>query len=117
MNNKKIHNIWAITREYGHLAGAGGVKDVSKQLACALARSGRQVNVVLPCYGFIDPGELGFIPLADPCEPEELLQCEIDMNHPDEIRREGVAFFYKKTKRTIQPIVRSGENRHSRNRY
>ncbi len=29
-NNGSIKNIWIITREYGRLAGVGGVKDVSR---------------------------------------------------------------------------------------
>ncbi len=55
-----IGEIWQITREYDGLAGAGGVKDVSRQLSEALARSKRKVNVVLPLYGFMDPEGLGF---------------------------------------------------------
>ncbi len=60
-----IREIWQITREYDGLAGAGGVKDVSRQLAEALARSKRKVSVVLPRYGFMDPEVLGFS-LAQP---------------------------------------------------
>ena len=56
---KKINNVWMLTREYDGLAGAGGVKDVARQLAEALARSGRKVSVVLPLYGFMDPKQLG----------------------------------------------------------
>ncbi len=56
-----ITNIWMVTREYEGLAGAGGVKDVCRQLANALARSGRAVSVVLPLYGFMKPAELGFV--------------------------------------------------------
>ena len=44
-----------LTREYDGLAGVGGVKDFSRQLAEALVRGGRKVSVIAPLYGFIDP--------------------------------------------------------------
>jgi len=106
VQKKKIKNIWMLSREYGALAGAGGVKDVVSQLAETLARwSGRVVHVVLPCYGFIDPAGLGFRPLADPAAPGELLRCEIDMNHPDKMQKEGVTFFNKKINRVFLYLV------------
>ncbi len=106
VHKNQIKNIWMLSREYGALAGAGGVKDVVSQLAETLARwSGRSVHVVLPCYGFMDPAKLGFIPLADPRDPEELLQCEIDMNLPDEMQRERVGFYYKKIKQVSLYLV------------
>jgi len=77
--------IWMLTREYDGLAGAGGVKDVARQLSEALARSGRQVRVVLPRYGFINPEALGFAPLN--------LGFEVEMNYAGVERREFVRFF------------------------
>lgn len=88
--NTAIHKVWMLTREYDGLAGAGGVKDVARQLAEALARSGRQVSVVLPLYGFMDPLLLGFVPLN--------LAFEVDMHYPAEERREYVRIFAKKRK-------------------
>ncbi len=35
---RDIHDIWMVSREYGELAAAGGVKDVVFQLAKSLAR-------------------------------------------------------------------------------
>jgi starch synthase len=103
---KQIKHIWMVSREYGDLAGAGGVKDVVSQLAETLARwSGRSVNVVLPCYGFMDSISLGFSPLMDPEDMEKVLQCEIDMDHPDERRREKVRYFYKKLNRVSLYLV------------
>ncbi|MEW6220094.1 MAG: glycogen/starch synthase [Thermodesulfobacteriota bacterium] len=58
--------IWMVSREYDRLAGAGGVKDVARQLAEALVRTGRQVTVVLPAYGFLEPAAAGFAPAGDP---------------------------------------------------
>jgi starch synthase len=62
MAKKHIKNVCFITREYDGLAGAGGVKDVCRQLAEALAQGKRNVNVsvILPCYGFINPKLLGY---------------------------------------------------------
>ncbi|MCG2823632.1 MAG: glycogen/starch synthase, partial [Desulfobulbaceae bacterium] len=83
-----INNVWMLTREYDGLAGAGGVKDVARQLAEALARSGRTVSVVLPLYGFMDPKQLGFAALD--------LGFDIDMDYAGEPRREYVRIFAKK---------------------
>ena len=77
-----IDTIWIITREYGALAGAGGVKDVARQLAAALAHGGKKVRVALPLYGFMDPARLGFSPLD--------LTFDLDMSYPQEERREPV---------------------------
>lgn len=80
-----------LSREYGDLAGAGGVKDVVSQLSMTLARwSGRSVHVVLPCYGFMNPEALGFQLLADPQFPGRTLEFEVDLNYPEEERREEV---------------------------
>jgi len=84
-----INTVWLITREYGTLAGAGGVKDVTCQLARALARSGREVSVVLPLYGSMAPRRLGFSRLD--------LDFDLDMSYVDEERREGVSVWHKKT--------------------
>lgn len=108
VQKKPIKNIWMLSREYGFLAGAGGVKDVVSQLAETLGRwSGRVVNVVVPCYGFMDLADLGFSQVTDPCNPEQPLRCEIDMNHPDEIRKEDVTYFFKKINRVSIYLVDS----------
>lgn len=86
-----------LSREYGNLAGAGGVKDVAEQLSCSLAAwSGRKVSVALPLYGFMDAAALGFVPLADPqLEGTELL-FDVEMNYAYEERRESVRVWYGK---------------------
>ncbi len=117
-NRKQIKYIWMVSREYGDLAGAGGVKDVVSQLAETLARwSGRSVHVVLPCYGFMDSIFLGFSPLMDPEDPEKVLQCEIDMDHPDEKRREKVRYFFRKINRVSLYLVDSARFREKRAVY
>ncbi len=85
----QLRTIWMISREYGDLAGAGGVKDVVPQLAESLAAvPDLAVRVVLPLYGFIRPGELGFEPLMDPLNSMRRLEFEVDMNYRMEERRE-----------------------------
>jgi len=87
-----------LSREYGDLAGAGGVKDVVSQLSVALARwSGRSIHVVIPCYGFMNPEELGFRLLTDPLGSEQELHFEVDLNYPEEERREEVRVWVAKT--------------------
>ncbi len=84
-------NIWMLTREYEGLAGAGGVKDMVRQLAASLARwNGRSVHVVLPCYGFIRTEELGFTPVADPRNPKQILEYSLNMNYTDIDREETI---------------------------
>ena len=83
-----INTIWIITREYGALAGAGGVKDVARQLATALTRSGRQVSVALPFYGFMAPESLGFSRLD--------LAFDLDMSYTLEERREEVTVWHRR---------------------
>ena len=100
MKDKPIKNIWMISREYGDLAGAGGVKDVAQQLAEALARwSGRKVRMVLPMYGSIDPAKHGFTLLADPGQPEQALEFMIDLNYDMQERRELCRVWTKRQNR------------------
>ncbi|MDH3392809.1 MAG: glycogen/starch synthase [Desulfobulbaceae bacterium] len=81
-----IKSVWMITREYEGLAGAGGVKDVSRQLAEALVRAGCEVTVMLPLYGSMDPKQLGFKKLPN-------ANLSIDMDYAGEERRETVFFW------------------------
>ena len=91
-------NVWMITREYEGIAGAGGVKDVCRQLAEALvAHGGCRVSVVLPRYGFVDAARLG-LRLADIGSRPGRIGArryerifEVDMNYSVEERRESVA--------------------------
>jgi starch synthase len=97
---KTIREIWMVSREYGNIAGAGGVKDVVAGLSVTLARwTGRSVHVVLPCYGFIQPEKLGFVPMADPLQTYDQLTFETDLNYPEKERRERVAVWYTKIKK------------------
>ncbi|MCK5194227.1 MAG: glycogen/starch synthase, partial [Desulfobulbaceae bacterium] len=83
-----LSNIWLITREYDGLAGAGGLKDVCRQLAQELSRSAK-VSVCLPLYGFMTPQAYGF---------RLLDQFQVDMNYVGEERREDVRIWCKQTK-------------------
>ena len=86
-NNKNIDRIWMVAREYGVIAGAGGVKDVLVGLSEAFARKGLSVKAIIPCYGFIDPDDLDFISMG--------IRFEVDMNYAHMERRETVRFFSK----------------------
>ncbi|MEZ0328497.1 MAG: glycogen/starch synthase [Dissulfuribacterales bacterium] len=48
-----MQTILMISREYGGIAEAGGVKDVVTGLSRALVKKGMEVFVVIPCYGFV----------------------------------------------------------------
>lgn len=103
---EQIKNIWMLSREYGNIAGAGGIKDVACQLAEALARwTGRSVHVVLPLYGFLDVQALGFQPLEDFLCRDRMLQLQIDMHHPDSFVDENVSYFYQKINRVHVYLV------------
>jgi starch synthase len=103
-----IKNIWMLAREYSGLAGAGGVKDVVKQLAGTLARwSGRSVSAVLPLYGFIDPEEQGFSPLQDSLRPARILEYKVCMHYPNVERQESVRVWLKKIDRVNVYLLES----------
>ncbi|MCI5142444.1 MAG: glycogen synthase [Candidatus Electrothrix sp. ATG1] len=80
--------------------GAGGVKDVCRQLSEALVRhAGCDVRVVLPCYGFLDTEAQGFERVQLPCREEAMKMTtvfDVDMNYPDKERRESVSLWMKK---------------------
>lgn len=89
-----IRNIWMVTREYGNLAGAGGVRDMVRQLAVNLARwNGRRVSIVMPLYGFMNLERLGFTPVADPLYPDRQLRYSVQMNYPFNERIEDVEIY------------------------
>ena len=92
---QSITSVWMFSREFGRLAGVGGVKDVVSQLAKALARwNNRTVSVVLPCYGFMDPEKLGFGRLEDPLHPDRLLEFDVAMDYTNLERRERVGVWH-----------------------
>lgn len=101
-----VKKIWMLSREYGNLAGAGGVKDVVYQLSKSLARwSGRSVHVVLPLYGFMSLADSTFKVVDDPLLEGEKLQLAIDMNLPDEKVSESVSFYYARLEKVHVYLV------------
>lgn len=87
MATRTIKNIWFVSREYDGLAGAGGVKDVCRQLAEALGKVAK-VSVILPCYGFLSPKLLGFKVKAS---------LPVTMNYAGLDRQEKVVIWGKKS--------------------
>ncbi|WP_136808003.1 glycogen synthase [Desulfosediminicola flagellatus] len=82
MKQSPVKNIWMIAREYGDLAGAGGVKDVVRQLADALAiDENLSVTIVIPMYGFVQPEEYNLVQQTDPLDPSIPLEFEVAMNY------------------------------------
>ncbi len=110
-----IRSLWMVSREYDGLAGAGGVKDVCRQLAEALVvEAGLEVTVVLPRYGFMDAGKLGFSPLVltngrqpDICGDWSHQDCVLAMDYPDQERRETVSFLEQRRKGVRVILVES----------
>ena len=96
---RKIQNIWLVTREYEGLAGAGGVKDMCRQLAEALARTRRRISVILPCYGLMDPEALGFT---------QVDRFQVDMNYAFKERREEVSIWQRELNR-VRVFLVDGE--------
>ena len=96
----QVRSVWMVTREYDKLAGAGGVKDVCRQLAETLvAGGGCAVRVILPRYGFMDPVGMGFA-LADVDGRIGRIggrryarTFDVDMHYAGEERRETVAIW------------------------
>ncbi len=98
--SRKVQSVWMVSREYDRLAGAGGVKDVCRQLAEVLAAdSNCSVRVIMPRYGFMDATRLGFS-LAGVGQASDRIGgrrydhvFEVDMNYAAEERREKVAIW------------------------
>ena len=108
-NNPGIRKIWMLSREYGDLAGAGGVKDVCKQLAETFARwSGRDVRVVMPLYGFITPEESGCELLMDPLRPDQPLRFNVDMHYTLLERWEEVRVWVWRQAKVTMYLLESG---------
>lgn len=100
IENTLIRSVWIVTREYDKLAGAGGVKDVSRQLAESLAAHAHcAVRVILPRYGFMDAVRLGFTRAEIGGESGRISGrrydhvFDVDMDYAAEERRETVAIW------------------------
>jgi starch synthase len=104
-----IKNIWMLTREYDGIAGAGGVKDVSRQLAEALARLKKSVTVIMPYYGFMNPEKLGF--------RRDSVSFDVDMNYSAEDRRETVALWKRRLQGVTLYLVDADRYREKRSIY
>jgi len=105
-------------REYGELAGAGGVKDVAAQLSRALARwNGRRVCVVLPLYGFMDPDKIGCEPLPDPLFPEKQLSFDVEMNYSGRERDERVRVWHATMNRVKLYFIEAERYQEKQNVY
>lgn len=104
-----IRKIWMLSREYGDIAGAGGVKDVCKQLAETFARwSGRDVRIVMPLYGFIAPEESGCELLMDPLRPDQPLRFDVDMHYTLQERWEEVRVWIRRKAKVTMYLLESG---------
>jgi starch synthase len=53
-----INDVWLVSREMEGIAGAGGVKDATRQLLIAIARQGTRATLVMPRYTAVDRGLL-----------------------------------------------------------
>ena len=49
-----VKDVWMVSREMEGLAGAGGVKDVTRQLLAAIAHRGIRATLVMPLYSLVD---------------------------------------------------------------
>nr|MCR4790092.1 glycogen/starch synthase [Treponemataceae bacterium] len=49
-----IRSVWIVTREFAHIAEAGGVKNVASSLAIDLKKSGISTKVFIPLYACTD---------------------------------------------------------------
>lgn len=105
----KIDNIWMVTREYDTLAGAGGVKDVSRQLSEALAKTGSRISVIMPLYGFMTPEKAGFKPIG--------VSYDVDMPYIGVERREHVKIMMKKMSHVTLYLVDAQRYKEKRSVY
>jgi starch synthase len=97
--------VWHVAREYEGIAEAGGLKDVVTGLATALVRRGIPSTVVLPRYGFVEPGrldarELPFRVRFPLPSSGYNLQMREETVQAWEVRREGVRLLLLDAERT-----------------
>lgn len=95
---RAIRSVWMVSREYEGVAGAGGVKDVTRQLAEALVAFGQvNVSVIMPRYGFVDVAhpDCTLVPVSTTAGviggQHYGHVFTVDMNYTHEERRETVA--------------------------
>ncbi len=119
-----IRSVWLITREYDGVAGAGGVKDVCRQLAETLAaRNECAVRVVLPRYGFLDAARMGFALLGPGDRGGRIggrrfdRVFEVDMHYAREERREAVAVWQAEINRVRVYLIEAERYASKRNVY
>nr|WP_321466280.1 glycogen/starch synthase [uncultured Desulfobulbus sp.] len=112
MHGRPLETVWIVTREYEGVAGAGGVKDVSRQLAETMAaRANVSVTVIMPKYGFIDAEHLGFMPTdVGPWSGEIAGRSYahgflVDMNYASQERRESVALWQATINKVVVYLV------------
>lgn len=97
-SDRAIQSVWMVSREYEGVAGAGGVKDVTRQLAETLVAAGQvQVSVVLPRYGFLKVAQPDYT-LLPVTTTSAMISGQryghtfaVDMDYTKEERRENVA--------------------------
>jgi starch synthase len=80
----KIDCVVHISREYGSLAGAGGIKDVTEGLCKAAAAMGIDTHIFLPYYRVIDKKNLHL---------KKSQEFDVEMNYSAEKRTESVTIY------------------------
>ncbi|MDR3089309.1 MAG: glycogen/starch synthase [Desulfobulbaceae bacterium] len=115
---ENIAPVWMVSREYGDLAGAGGVKDVARQLAESLAtQAGLPLRVALPSYGFINPQEYGFALLDEPHYPGRPLEFIVDMNYGSEEREERCRVWWRQADHVLLYLIEADRFREKHGVY
>lgn len=109
MAKRQLRKVLMLTREYSGVAGAGGIKDVSRQLSEALVRKGKQVSVVMPFYGFLDAKILGFKPFG--------LSFTVDMSYVGRDRKETARIWNHEMNGVKVYLVESQRYREKRSIY
>lgn len=119
-----MQTILMISREYRGIAEAGGVKDVVTGLACALAKKGLDVSVVIPRYGMVsvegfeplhwsfrEPDDIHLTPEATDSSSSLFSPLSqyipIPMNYATEERHEQVGFWHRLDKGVHIVLVES----------
>jgi len=105
---RSIKSVWMVSREYEGLAGAGGVKDVTRQLAESLVAVGQvKVSVIMPRYGFVDVAHsdcelVAVSTTAGMIGGQRYAHVfTVDMDYVNESRRETVAIW----RRTLNGVI------------
>lgn len=101
--------IYQVSREYGTIAGAGGLKEVVAGLATSFSSLGLDSSVFIPCYGFIDKKLLKSVASFSLSINKETIDISIYFNRVDGVKLYYIGFNCVETKMSVYTYRKEDE--------